>query len=159
VSIIKSVPNWISYSQDFFPDFSHCLAIFPALESDFWIYFKSEFCWHVGTTCQCLCRRVSCFHWPSWAAPSCHACRHKTPRPTALVWSLHCRSEAVAPSHVSGSIGRLTPPPELGAGVSPVRVAPSPSTPSHRWGCHIRFPCAVRCRAAPSCWGSPPCAA
>jgi hypothetical protein len=43
VVIMKSVPNCIPYSHKCFQIFPYCLAIFPALESDFGIYFKSEF--------------------------------------------------------------------------------------------------------------------
>jgi hypothetical protein len=43
VAIMKSVQNWISYSHEFFPDFSLLPSYFSALESDFGIYLKSIF--------------------------------------------------------------------------------------------------------------------
>jgi hypothetical protein len=51
VAIMKSVPNWISYSHEFFQIFPYCLAIFPVLESEFRIYLKSNFHRRMGPTC------------------------------------------------------------------------------------------------------------
>jgi hypothetical protein len=79
----------------FFPDFYLLPSYFSALESDFRFVLNQNSAVTWGPP---IGDRLSCFHWPSWVAPSYHTRRHKTPRPTALVRSLCRHSGAVASS-------------------------------------------------------------
>jgi hypothetical protein len=71
--------------HEFYQIFIHCLSIFLMLKTDFCVYLKLGFNWHVGPISHRICCHASCSYWPTWVAWSCGLfVRYKSPpRPTA----------------------------------------------------------------------------
>jgi hypothetical protein len=71
VAITKNVPKWISYHHKVFQTIPHCLPIFLTQKTDFSVYIKMDFGWHMGPTCHWPCRPAPRSDWLLGTMPAC----------------------------------------------------------------------------------------
>jgi hypothetical protein len=144
---MKTVPNWIYYSHDFFWIFLNCLSIFLGRNTKFGFILILEKHWHMGPSCQRLSRHAPCADWLPGVALSVTRVgiigplrQHRSELPSSpneragrwLPWELHPALSCA----VRSPLRRLPPEPPA---VSAVITRSRSSLPSARG---ISPPCA-----------------